>query len=89
MRKIPGEQIISCQLAFYPLGSSDTSDEIEQVLALIRQAGVTHEVGAMSTLLYGSPAAVFSLLRTIAETMDSGGCHFTMAVTLSNTCGFV
>jgi uncharacterized protein YqgV (UPF0045/DUF77 family) len=77
----------SMQIAFLPLGEQRPEQAVNRVLAIIKDANVTADVGPVSTLLRGKPDSLFSLLNEIYETMDSEGFQFSMSVLISNTCG--
>lgn len=78
---------VSCQLSFYPLGTKEYINDIQDVLKLIERSGLTYTIGEMSTVLLGSSKNIFALLEIITETMNKNDCQFSMSVTISNTCG--
>ena len=59
----------------------------EALKGIIRQSGLEHEIGSMSTIVKGPGSQVLALLERIAVTMDQRGCRFSMPATLSNLCG--
>ncbi|MCL2580151.1 MAG: Ykof family thiamine-binding protein [Oscillospiraceae bacterium] len=84
MRKIPQ---IACQLSFVPIGDIDYNREIGLVLDMIAASGLTHEVGAMSTIIRGESLKVLALLGQIIQHEAESGHRYTMTAAISNTCG--
>lgn len=80
------EKVIGCQISFIPLETQDYNKSIKQVLEIIEDSGLEHEIGLMSTVVRGSEGKVFGLLRTISSTM-SPVCGFVMDARISNVCG--
>jgi len=54
--------IVSAQIAIYPLGQERLTPAITAVSAALEAAGLRPEVGAMSTVVTGEAATVFSAL---------------------------
>jgi len=76
---------ISAQVSLYPLGQGDIAPGIGAFLRVINAHHLSHEVGSMSTLLWGDDEAVFSALReAYAEAAAAGPA--VMTVTVSNAC---
>jgi len=76
---------VSVQVSFYALGGPDLTGAIDRFLDVLRQRGLTHEVGAMSTVIWGDLDEVFAALRDAYEQASVG--HATvMALTVSNAC---
>ncbi|MGI6711814.1 MAG: YkoF family thiamine/hydroxymethylpyrimidine-binding protein [Bacillota bacterium] len=80
------EKIASCQISFLPIGSIDYFEEIGQVLGIIRDSGLEHDIGILSTVVRGEKSLVFQLIKDIYENMDNH-CRFTMDIKISNLCG--
>lgn len=78
--------IVSCQISFSPIGSTDYLPKIKQVLDIIEKSGLENSVGIMSTTIRGDKNDVFKLVKKIFDTMESR-CSFIMDVKLSNLCG--
>lgn len=80
------EKIASCQISFAPIGSIDYLGEIQQVLNIIRNSGLEHDIGILSTVVRGEKIKVFKLIKDIYDNMEDA-CNFTMDVKISNLCG--
>ena len=80
------EKVVSCELAFLPIGEGDYGGEVDEVLAMIKKSGLEHSVGPMSTFLRGDRAALWRLLSGIDAAM-AGRCKFLMDIRFSNVCG--
>lgn len=80
------EKVISCQISFVPFDTQDYNEDIRQVLKMIKNSGLEHEIGLMSTVVRGSREKIFALLFTITSTMDPV-CGFVMDARFSNVCG--
>ncbi len=80
------EEMISCQLCFYPLAKQSYDDDIKKVLEIIRDSGLKHQTGIMSTVIQGDQKRIFALLQKIFSTM-APICGFVMDVKISNVCG--
>lgn len=76
---------ISAQLSLYPLVQEDLAPAIEAVLAVLEQHGISHRVGAMSTLAWGDDEQLFAALReAFVAAIEHGPA--VMVVTVSNAC---
>lgn len=76
---------VSVQVSFYVLGGMDLTAAIERFLAVLRQRGLTIEVGAMSTVIWGDLNEIFAALRDAYE-QASDGQAAVMTITVSNAC---
>jgi len=76
---------ISAQVSLYPLGQTDIAPAIAAFLRIVDAHRLPHEVGSMSTLLWGEDEAIFGALReAYAEAAAAGPA--VMTVTVSNAC---
>jgi len=76
---------ISAQVSLYPLAQEDIAAPIGDVLDVLSEHGLPHEVGSMSTLTWGDDEAVFPALReAFARATQRGGA--VMVITVSNAC---
>ncbi len=76
---------ISAQVSLYPLGQADIAPTIAAFLRALSARDVPHEVGSMSTVLWGDDDKVFGALReAFAEATRTGQAVLT--VTISNAC---
>ncbi len=76
---------ISAQISLYPLGQGDLGPAIGATLAALEEHGIAHDVGPMSTLVWGEQAAVWAALQTAFERASTYG-GAVMQITLSNAC---
>jgi uncharacterized protein YqgV (UPF0045/DUF77 family) len=76
---------VSAQVAVYPLRQERLTPAITAVSAALRAAGLSPEVGPMSTIVTGDATAIFDALQ--AAFMQAGALgHVVMTVTVSNAC---
>ena len=76
---------ISAQVSLYPLGQADIAPAIDAVVGVLAERGIAHEVGAMSTTVWGEDEAVFAALREAFRAAAAFG-QAVMTVTVSNAC---
>ena len=79
--------IVSCQIAYLPIGTVDYSDEVHDVLEIIKESGLEYNVDIMSTTIRGESDIVFKLIKKIHSEMSGKNYNFTMNILLSNICG--
>jgi len=84
MREVQ-EGMISCQLAYYPMGDAQYLQQIDTVIALIEASSVWYEIREGSSILKGAPSDIFALLQKIVEIKK--GNAFVINATISNVCG--
>jgi len=77
--------MISCGLAYYPIGKVEYEEEINKVIQIIKDAGIAYEVNEMSTVIKGESELVFSVLKKITNEMTE--TKFVLNLSISNTCG--
>lgn len=76
---------ISAQVSIYPLGQDSLSPAIDVAIRILRQHGLSVEVGPMSTLVSGEDDALFTALHAaFREVATEGGVA--MVSTFSNSC---
>ncbi len=80
------EKIIGCEISFIPINNNDYINEINEVIAIIADSGLSHTVGAMSTAISGNKEKLFSLIQEIYNKMENKTL-FSMQLKLSNICG--
>ncbi|MFN3781857.1 MAG: YkoF family thiamine/hydroxymethylpyrimidine-binding protein [Candidatus Kapaibacteriota bacterium] len=80
------EKIISAEISFYPLRSSDYIHEIEKVISIIKDSNLDFQVNALSTIISGPNEQVISLIRKIVLEMDKVS-KFVLVAKISNLCG--
>ena len=77
--------LVSAQIAIYPLRQERLTPAIAAVSTALQAAGLPAEVGAMSTVVTGEAAAVFSALQEGFVRAGAAG-PVVMTVTISNAC---
>ena len=77
--------IISAQVAIYPLRQDRLSPAITAVSAAMSAAGLSPEIGRMSTMVTGDAGAVFGALEAAFVQAGALG-HVVMTETGSNAC---
>lgn len=85
MCKISEEQIISCQLTFITIGDLEYEANIEIVLEMIKESGLSYCIGETSTVIKGNNEKMFILLNKISCEMKN--INYFMNISISNTCG--
>lgn len=77
--------MISAQLSVYPLRQDSLAAGIRSVTDSLVGAGLSPQMGPMSTLVAGEAEVVFAALRDgFTRAAEQG--HLVMAVTISNAC---
>ncbi|HSH36075.1 YkoF family thiamine/hydroxymethylpyrimidine-binding protein [Schnuerera sp.] len=79
--------IISCQITYFPIDSKKYLDEIDEVLDLIKDSGLDHNVDILSTTIRGEADKIFNLIANIHKEMSHKNCNYTMNIMVSNICG--
>ena len=77
--------MIQAEISLYPLGETRLSTRIDGFVALLRQSGLTVDVGRMSTFVAGESAAFFPALQDAFES-DAVRGGTVMTVKVSNAC---
>ncbi|MBN1613250.1 MAG: thiamine-binding protein [Deltaproteobacteria bacterium] len=77
--------IVSAQLSVYPLRQESLTPGIRIVNDALVDAGLSPEVGPMSTVTVGEADLVFAALRDGFTRAATQG-HLVMTVTISNAC---
>ena len=80
------EKMISCELSFTPLGSTDYEADVDKVIRVIEASALTYTVGAFATVVQGSKKEVFKLIEAVYDEIEDDG-SFVLGVKLSNACG--
>ena len=76
---------ISVQVSLYPLGQDDIDPAIQAVVTVLEEHGLSYEVEAMSTTVYGMDDAVWAALQEAFRRATAYGSAV-MQVTASNAC---
>lgn len=77
--------MISAQISIYPLRQEHVTPGIRAVSDALRSAGLSPEVGPMSSMVTGEADAIFAALRE-GFTRAAATGHVVMTVTVSNAC---
>ncbi|ROL58222.1 hypothetical protein D9V84_00360 [Bacteroidetes/Chlorobi group bacterium Naka2016] len=80
------EKVISAEVSFIPIETNNYIEDVNEVLQIIKNAGVQYEINSFSTIVFGEKTKVFGLLRTIFDAMDVNS-KFILVAKISNTCG--
>jgi uncharacterized protein YqgV (UPF0045/DUF77 family) len=76
---------ISVQVSLYPLGQTDFTEAIDAFIEVLRERGLSPQVGGMSTLVFGDDEEVYAALRAAyARAVEFGPAVMNLAV--SNAC---
>ena len=76
---------LSCQISYLPLGTDQTSAYVNEIIKLIADSGLDHEVGAFATVIGGKHSALLALIADILQVASR--CNFVLDIRISNTCG--
>jgi uncharacterized protein YqgV (UPF0045/DUF77 family) len=77
--------MISAQVSIYPLRQERLSPSVQAVSDALNSAGLSPDVGSMSTMVTGEADAIFAALREGFARAAAAG-HVVMTVTVSNAC---
>lgn len=77
--------MVTCQFSLYPLRDPSLSPALERAMEGVRSAGLTPQVGSMSTYLEGDEDAVFEALRRAFRRAAEDG-ELVLVATVSNAC---
>lgn len=80
------EKLISSEISFIPIGTSNYIEDVEKVIEVIKQCEIEYEINAFSTIIRGEKSKVFQVLRSIFDTMENTS-KFVLVIKISNTCG--
>jgi uncharacterized protein YqgV (UPF0045/DUF77 family) len=76
---------ISVQVAIYPLGVEDIAPHIGRFLDPFREAGISYELGHMSSTVWGEAEDVFAALQKAYLRCAEDG-RAVVTCTISNAC---
>ncbi|MGQ9818676.1 MAG: YkoF family thiamine/hydroxymethylpyrimidine-binding protein [Candidatus Kapaibacteriales bacterium] len=80
------EKIISCEISFVPIQSQNYTKEVDEVIRLIAESGLEHQVGIFSTTIRGTKEKVFTLIKKIFDEMELQK-KVLIILKISNLCG--
>jgi len=81
------QTVISCQISFYPLNTTEVNDQVKKVINIIDESKLKYESNSVSTIIYGSAEKIYALLAEITVKMDEEQSEFSMSINISNSCG--
>ncbi len=76
---------VSAQISIYPLRQERLRPAVSAVREALKARGLSPDVGAMSTVVTGDSAAVFSAIQEAFEAAAAKG-DTVVTVTVSNAC---
>ncbi len=80
------EKIMTCEIAFIPLGTGDYIADVERVLEIIKNSDLEFKISDMSTTIKGKADKIFSLIEKIYYN-EYDKTKFIISVRMSNVCG--
>ncbi len=82
------EDLITCQIIFYPLATTEVTRPVNEVIDIIKSYSLQDiEVGPTSTILRGSRDKIYTLLNNISAEMEKQDIKYAMSINISNECG--
>lgn len=77
--------MLTCEVSLFPLETLASDEIVNRAIDALKETGVNHETGNMSTYLYGdSPEQIWNGLKAIYHEADKAGTEFSMVINLSN-----
>lgn len=77
--------MLTCEISLLPQETAKSDQIVNQAIAALKQAGIKHEVGNMSTYLYSeNDAEIWNGIKTIYQEAQKAGTEFSMTINLSN-----
>ena len=77
--------MLTCEVSLFPLETLNSDEIINQAVQALKETGIKHETGNMSTYLYSdSPEEIWNGLTTIYREAEKAGTEFSMVINLSN-----
>jgi len=85
----PAPSPVSCQISLYPLAGAkmNADDAVREVLKILPEYDPAVQVNPMSSVLSAPPDILTAMLRRVTEHCAERQIPFSLAVTISNTCG--
>lgn len=77
--------MLSCEVALYPQDTADSDGVVQAALDRLKKAGVTCEVGPVSTFFAGDPEVIWNSLRTLYTAAAEQGKEVAMVATITNS----
>lgn len=76
---------VSAQISIYPLRQEKLNPAVNAVRDALKARGLSPDVGAMSTVVTGDSATVFSAIQEAFEAAAANG-DTVVTITVSNAC---
>jgi len=77
--------LLTCEVSLFPLETLNSDEIINQAVQALKETGIKHETGNISTYLYSdSPEEIWNGLKTIYREAEKAGAEFSMVINLSN-----
>ncbi len=77
--------MLTCEVSLFPLETQESDRIVNQAVNAMKQTGVKHEVGNMSTYLYSENADdIWTGIKAIYQEAEKAGTEFSMMINLSN-----
>ena len=80
--------LVSVQFSVYPLREMHLSPAIKKAVEILKNYGLSVEVGSMSSIAYGESEIVFKAFQKVYEGIATNS-HIVLILTLSNACPFL
>ena len=77
--------LVSVQFSVYPLREMHLSPAIKKTVEILKNYGLSVEVGLMSSITYGESEIVFKAFQKVYEEVATNS-HVVLIITLSNAC---
>lgn len=87
MHPVEKGKIVSCQIAYAPINTTDYMEEINEMLNLIKESDLSYNIGILSTTIQGSIEEILDLIAKINELATYEDRSYVMNIALSNICG--
>jgi uncharacterized protein YqgV (UPF0045/DUF77 family) len=79
------EKVISCEVSYLPL-DSNTNNNVDAILDVIKSSGVDYDIGSFRTILTGDMNDIMKLIKNIYHKAEQYG-GFVIDIRMSNVCG--
>jgi uncharacterized protein YqgV (UPF0045/DUF77 family) len=77
--------LLTCEVSLFPLETLESDRIVNQAVNAMKQTGVKHEIGNMSTYLYSENAdEIWTGIKAIYQEAEKAGTEFSMVINLSN-----
>ena len=77
--------MLTCEISLLPQETAKSDQIVNQAITALKQTGIKHEVGNMSTYLYSeNDADIWDGIKTIYQEAQKAGTEFSMTINLSN-----